>query len=125
MEKGKQGKEKEKEGAIEWRDDRLFYFPLPENPFRTHARSIEDISQTSPSNTDIAVVHPIHPFGLSLPHIFNLILLQCNAQTLADHTHTVGSLNYVLMLLGCSPGPPLPNAYCISHSGEPSGCNPR
>ncbi len=35
------------EGAIDWRDDRLFYFPLPENPFRTCARSIEDISQKS------------------------------------------------------------------------------
>lgn len=53
---------------MEWRDDRLFYFPLPENLFRTRARSIEDISQTSTlSNTDIVVVHPIHPFAFPLP----------------------------------------------------------
>lgn len=65
------------EGAIEWRDDRLFYFPLPEKPFRTRARSIEDISQTStgslkyrhcrcPPHTHLP---PIYPIALSLPRL--------------------------------------------------------
>lgn len=53
MERGRERKTEREGGSEQDRgrdtaeDDRLFYFPLPENPFRTHARSIEDISQTS------------------------------------------------------------------------------
>lgn len=73
----------ETEGEIEWRDDRLFYFPLPENPFRTRARSIEDISQTSTGSLKYRQCPcsphpPVHPFSSSAPSHHPRFLPQSN-----------------------------------------------
>ncbi len=57
------------EGETEWRDDRLFISPS----LKTHLGPMHAQLKTSLrhllalSNTDIVIVHPIHPFAFSLP----------------------------------------------------------